>query len=39
MRIPPAAFAGKDVLNVRCPASECGKITTLKKSLPPVPQS
>jgi len=31
LRIPQSAVAGKDVLNVRCPTAQCGKIVTLKK--------
>lgn len=31
LRVPQSALAGKDVLNVRCPTAQCGKIVTLKK--------
>lgn len=46
MRVPRAALAGKDSLNVRCPNAQCGKVVTLKKqvaaaspSQPPTPAS
>jgi predicted Zn finger-like uncharacterized protein len=40
LRIPRAALAGKEALNVRCPNPACGKVMTLKRqsALPaPVP--
>ena len=33
LRVPQSALAGKDVLNVRCPNAQCGKLTTLKKKV------
>lgn len=35
MQIPQKVLAGKDVLPVKCPNKECGKITRLKKSNQP----
>jgi Zn-dependent protease with chaperone function len=40
LRIPRAALAGKDALNVRCPNPACSKVMTLKRQpSPPAPPS
>jgi Zn-dependent protease with chaperone function len=32
LRVPRSVLAGKDVVNIRCPNADCGKVMTLRRS-------